>query len=340
MRIHLILGATLAAATTLGAQTVFGKYGGEFMALGVGGRALGMGGAAATATDVTAGYYNPAGLAALDYPQISMMHDERYGDLIDYNYAAVALPHGEDLTFALGAIRLGVDGIYDTRDALYDANGDGALDIWTDRLDYDKVTEFGAQDWAIYASGAKRVSDKLSVGASVKAIYRSLAEYDATGVGIDVGAQYAIAPEAILGVVARDVTTTLTAWSTGRNELIPPTLKTGAAYFLPLFGGVFAFAADLDFRFENRGDASQLALGFLSADAHAGFEFDYADVFAVRAGFTDVNQFTVGAGVRLPKLRVDYSFARFALSEDERLPDSHRVSFVLTLEQEKYRRGN
>jgi hypothetical protein len=298
-----------------------------------------MGGAAAAIGDVTAGYYNPAGLAALEYPQISMMHDERYGDLVNYNYAGVALPSGEDMTFALGAIRLGVDGIYDTRDALYDANGDGALDIQTDRLDYDKVSEFSAQDWAIYVSAAKRYADDLYLGASVKLVYRSLAEFDAAGIGFDVGARYFLTPRLALGAAARDVTTTLVAWSSGRNELITPTIKTGAAYYLPIFGGVFTFAADLDFRFENRGDAAQLALGPLSADGHAGLEFEYSEAAAIRLGFNDVNQFTVGAGVLLPKLRVDYSFARFALSEEERLPDSHRVSFVLTLEQEKYRRG-
>ena len=40
------------------------------MAIGVGSRPLGMGGAfVGIADDVTAGYYNPAGLANLNYPQ-------------------------------------------------------------------------------------------------------------------------------------------------------------------------------------------------------------------------------------------------------------------------------
>ncbi len=64
------------------AQTVFAKYAGEFMAIGVGGRALGMGGAfTAVANDITAGYYNPAGLANLNYPQVSLMHAEQFGSL-------------------------------------------------------------------------------------------------------------------------------------------------------------------------------------------------------------------------------------------------------------------
>ncbi|PIW98226.1 MAG: hypothetical protein COZ80_11695, partial [Ignavibacteria bacterium CG_4_8_14_3_um_filter_37_9] len=88
--------------TSLQSQTVIGKYAGEFLSIGVGGRPLGMGGAyVAIANDVTAGYYNPAGLAKLNYPQIALMHDERYGNLVNYNYAAVAIPYGKDYTFGL-----------------------------------------------------------------------------------------------------------------------------------------------------------------------------------------------------------------------------------------------
>jgi hypothetical protein len=59
----------LSITSFLNAQTVFGKYAGEFMAIGIGGRPLGMGGAfTGIANDVTAGYYNPAGLANINYP--------------------------------------------------------------------------------------------------------------------------------------------------------------------------------------------------------------------------------------------------------------------------------
>jgi len=126
-------------STVINSQTVIGKYAGEFLSIGVGGRALGMGGAhTAIVNDVTAGYWNPAGLARIDYPQVALMHEEHFGDLVNYNYGAVAIPYGTDMSFGLSVIRLGVDGIPDTRDALYDANGDGVLDINTDRLDYSK----------------------------------------------------------------------------------------------------------------------------------------------------------------------------------------------------------
>jgi hypothetical protein len=150
------------------AQTTIAKYAGEFLSIGVGGRALGMGDAyVAVANDVSAGYYNPAGLISLNYPQVALMHEERFGSLVNYDYAAIAIPYGTDMSLGLSIIRLGVDGIPDTRNALVDANGDGVLNILNDRLDYSKITEFSNQDWAIYLSFAKKLSDKFSYGASV-----------------------------------------------------------------------------------------------------------------------------------------------------------------------------
>ncbi len=332
--------ALFALTITAFPQTQIAKYAGEFLAIGVGGRPLGMGGAfVAVANDVTAGYYNPAGLAHLNYPQISLMHDERFGNLVNYNYAAVAIPYEQDYTFSLSAIRLAIDGIYDTRNALIDANGDGILDINNnDRLDYSKITEFSNQDWAIYLSGAKRISDKLYIGANVKFISRSIAEYSATGIGFDIGALYFPIENLSLGAHLQDVTTTLVAWSTGRNDLISPTLKFGGAYQLEYAGFQLIPALDFDVRFENRKYASHFNVGPVSFDPHAGFELGYKNVVAIRGGYNDVKQFTVGAGLKLPKLNIDYSFARFTASEEQRLPDSHRISLILTIEEPSFSR--
>ena len=321
-------------------QTVIGKYGGEFLAIGVGGRALAMGGAhVAVVNDVTAGYWNPAALARINYPQLSLMHEEHFGDLVNYNYGAVAIPYGSDMSFGLSIIRLSVDGIPDTRDALYDANGDGILDIHTDRLDYSQITEFNNTDWAFYLSFAKRHSENFYWGANVKIIRRNIAEFDATGIGFDIGTVYTPTENLFLGANIQDVTTTLVAWSTGRNELISPTAKIGAAYAVEFLGGTVMPAMDLDIRFENRKYASNFNIGPVSFDMHLGFEYNYKDIFAVRAGYNDIKQFTVGAGIKLPKLTIDYSYARLNESETDRLPDTHRISLMLTLEEPKFLRS-
>ncbi|HOJ06394.1 MAG: PorV/PorQ family protein [Ignavibacteriota bacterium] len=336
----LIISSLFFIASTINAQTVIAKYAGEFMALGVGGRALGMGGAfVAVANDVTSGYYNPAGLANLNYPQIALMHSEQFGNLVNYDYGTVAIPFQNDMSFGVSAMRLGVDGIPDTRNALYDANGDGIIDINDDRLDYSRITEFSNQDWAFYLTFAKRQSEDFYWGVNAKIIRRDLAEFGATGIGFDVGAYYIPMENLFLGANLQDATTTLIAWSTGRNELVSPTLKIGAAYKLAEFlGGYIMPALDFDIRFENRQFASNFNLGPVSFDMHAGFEYTFRNLIYIRGGYNDVKQFTVGAGVKLPKLNIDYSFARFNESAIERLDDSHRISVMLTLEEPRFLR--
>jgi len=325
-----LLIALIVIGSSLQAQTVIAKYAGEFMALGVGGRALGMGGAfVAVANDVTSGYYNPAGLANLNYPQLALMHSEQFGNLVNYDYGAIAIPFQNDMSFGLSVMRLGVDGIPDTRNALYDANGDGIININDDRLDYSKITEFSNQDWAFYLTFAKRQTEDFYWGINAKIIKRDLAEYSATGIGFDVGG----------GANLQDATTTLVAWSTGRNELVSPTLKIGTAYKVAEFlGGYIMPALDFDIRFENRQFASNFNLGPVSFDMHAGLEYTFKNLIYVRGGYNDVKQFTVGAGVKLPKLNIDYSFARFSGSEVDRLDDSHRISIMLTLEEPRFLR--
>jgi hypothetical protein len=342
-KLILLLPILFISLTTTGAQTVFGKYAGEFMAIGVGSRPLGMGGAfVGVADDVTAGYYNPAGLANLNYPQISLMHSEQFGDLVNYDYGAVAIPFGADMSFGLSIMRLGVDGIPDTRNALIDGQtGEIINDINNiyARLDYSRITEFSNQDWAFYLTFAKRQSENFYWGANIKIIRRDIAEFGATGIGFDVGAFYMPIENLTVGANFQDVTTTLIAWDTGRNELVSPTLKLGSAYKITGFlGGYIMPVLDFDIRFENRRFASQFNLGPVSFDVRAGLEVDISDLVYIRGGYSDVKQFTVGAGVKLPKLNIDYSFARFSASEIDRLPDSHRISLILTLEQPKFLR--
>lgn len=330
------IAALFLACSTAGAQSI-AKYAGEFMAIGVGGRALGLGGAhVALVDDATAGYWNPGALARIAYPEILVMHDERFGNLINYDFASVALPYGADASFGLSILRLGVDGIPDTRNAWVDVNSNGIFDA-TDQLDYNQISYFNAADWAIYVTYAKQASSTLQYGANVKLIRRSLAEQSATGIGFDLGVLYSPLPNLFLGANAQDVTTTLIAWGTGRNELVSPTLKLGTAYCIELFGGRFAPAFDVDVRFENRKYASTASLGAISFDPHVGLEFDYKKTIALRAGFNDIRQLTLGAGLHLRMLDIDYSYARFAA--DESLGNTHRISLRFVLQNDKFKRG-
>ena len=319
------------------AQGSGNKYAGEFLAIGVGGRPLGMGGAfVSLVSDVTAGYWNPGALARLNYPQMSLMHDERFGNLVNYDYGSVAIPFGTNTSLGLSVIRLGVDDVPNTNSAWEDLNHNGYFDSG-DRLDYSKIRFFNAADWAVFFTYSKRQTEKLSYGVNLKVISRSLDNASAWGIGFDVGAIYNVTEKFRVGANLQDISTTYLAWSTGRKELITPTAKVGGSYDIPFFGtGRVTPAMDFDVRFENRRFASLAHLGPVSFDMHAGLEYGFKDLFAVRVGYNDVKQLTLGAGIKLPKLNIDYSFAKF--DNNDQLGNTHRISVMFTLETEQFKR--
>ncbi len=347
-----LIVAVLIVATAGAAEVKIGKYAGEFMAIGVGGRALGMGSAyAGLAGDVTAGYWNPAGLARIMYPEIALMHDERYGNLVNYDYAAAAIPFGANTlnaetgvtdyrasSLGISLVRLGIDGISDTRKAWNDVNGNGFFDDGADiRPDYSRITSFNAADYALYVTYARQTSGTFYYGVNMKLVRRNIGEYHGTGIGFDAGVQYMPTKRLFLGVNVQDVTTTLVAWSTGTNELISPTVKLGAAYRISALGGIITPAIGADVRFENRRFSSRVNVGAVSLDPVFGLEYDYRSAFALRAGYNDVGSVTVGAGIHLRKLDIDYSFSKFDANDE--LGNTHRISLRITLQEDRFRRG-
>jgi len=156
----LILSTTMLVGA-LPAQTV-APYAGEFLSIGAGARSLAMGGAyTALATDASGGYWNPSALALMTEADIMLMHEERFAGLLNYDLGAAAAPYGENTTLGITLLRLGVDGIPDSRQSLVDQNGNGELDPG-ERLDYSRITYVNSSDWAILVSYAHRSSSELS----------------------------------------------------------------------------------------------------------------------------------------------------------------------------------
>ncbi len=309
------------------------KYGGEFLTLGAGGRALGMGGAyAALANDVSAGYWNPAGLASLAYPQIMLMHSQQFSGVVKYDYGSYAMPLGASRSLGIGLIRLGVDDIPVTR------LSNPALKLGEEYVDENGITRINTPyvartiadaEYALFFSYAMQRNAKLALGANAKLIHKNVGDNSAWGLGFDIGAIYKPAGNLLIGLNLQDITTTVLAWNTGTREIIIPTLKAGIAYplLIPSLGGAIAPAIDFDIRFEGRDYAAQFAAGPVSVDSHIGWEYQYQNLFALRLG-SDVGKFSAGAGLNLSKLQIDYAF----LSHDE-LGNSHRISARVTLKR-------
>jgi hypothetical protein len=337
IRISAIVLLLLSVSLPVQAQTVSAKYAGEFMATGFGGRALSMGGAhVAVANDVSSVYWNPAGLMSMDYPEIGLMHEQRFGGLLSYNYGGVAWPFGPKYTLALSVTRSGVDDIPDTRNALIDLNGNGQLDP-NERLDPSKVRSFNTADWVAYLTYAFRSNERFALGINLKLIHRDYEVESAMGVGFDVGAMYRATDALTVGATIQDVTKTLMAWSTGRNELISPTLKLGGGYAIEALGGTITPAVDFDIMFEGREFASTVSVGPVSLNPRAGLEYRFKNLFALRGGYSDTQNLTFGAGIHLPKLYLDYAYGQNDLFTEFQ-DATHRISLRLVLEEKKFSR--
>jgi long-subunit fatty acid transport protein len=96
--------------TALGVEvTKTGTTAASFLSIGVGARALGMGGAyVSAADDATAMYWNPSGMARMSRPQALFSHTRWIFD-VRLGYAGVAVPAGRFGTIGASAVFLTMD---------------------------------------------------------------------------------------------------------------------------------------------------------------------------------------------------------------------------------------
>jgi len=185
--------------------------------------------------------------------------------------------------------------------------------------------ETSDNELALMAAVAKQARNGWRIGGNAKLLYKSVADESAYGLGFDLGLGRTIGKSFNVGAAARDITTSVLAWSTGRTEAILPSVLVGGAWnaALTALNAHVTVAADLDGHFESRGEAEQLSAGLLSVEPRLGLEYEIAHTVALRGGLNGVNP-TVGAGLRLAMVRVNAAFQ----THDE-LGLTHRVSVAV-----------
>jgi hypothetical protein len=318
------------------------KYAGEFLKLGVGARALGMGEAfVALADDASATYWNPAGLVAMSQRQVLFMHAEQFGDALNHDFISFAMALEDQGTIAVSVIRLGADDIPVTSEIRPDPEEDVGLDgipgtgdegedngkfdpgePFILRLHQDEILWKSAAEYAVVFSYANRIGEKVSLGGNFKLLtQRFLGLASSFGVGIDIGLLYQATEDLTLGLKVADPTTTKLFWDTGARETIRPTLTPGLQYTreIPALRGSLTAAFDARITFEGN-DGSQFESDSAGADLRPGLEYWFKRTIAGRVGASG-DRVTAGFGIRYGGFGADYAFVGH-----EELDNSHRVS--------------
>lgn len=328
------------------------SFGDDLFAVGGGARALGMGGAhVALVDDVTAGFWNPAGLSGIEQRQLSYMHSERFGGMVSYDYGAFAMPlRNREDAIAVTFFRQAVDGIKNTLNA-WDRERDRPK---ANPSDY--ITEFSTADMALLLSYASRYNEHFTWGTSAKILYSRLGPFaNGFGYSLDFGAQYRNGAFSA-GINLHNITTLMKIWSVNESELEPlrdffadedlnagfpvgqneytlPSVRAGVAWFRDLQDFRITGAFDVVTHFEGR-RTNYINLGAASFQPHLGIETGYKESVFVRIGVTDVftdrsNRLyaspTLGAGFRVSSLFFDYGFSSFA-GANSNLGYTHRIS--------------
>ena len=213
---HIFLTSLLLLA--LEGATQVRKYSNEFLEIGVGARALGMGNAnIVTAEGAYSGYWNPAGLVSqASKMEVALMHAEYFAGIAKYDFAGVTRRIDENSVAGISVLRFAIEDIPNTLD-LIDANGN-----W----DYNRIKAFNAVDFAALLSYARNIPQLkgVQVGGNFKIIRRRLGEFaGAWGFGLDAGARYNH-NKWLLAALVKDVTSTFNAWSYSISETDAQTL--------------------------------------------------------------------------------------------------------------------
>lgn len=336
------------------------KYSNEFLSIGIGARARGMGNANIASTNsVFASYWNPAALGALelDGPQFGAMHTEQFAGVAKFDYLGAVLPLSKkDRKFGLSLIRFSIDDIPNTL-SLFEADG---------TINYDNIVPFSAADYAFLGSYAQKITTKkgnLYVGGNAKIVYRQIGSFATSwGFGLDAAVLY-VGKKWRLGLVVKDATNTFNAWSfslsdaekavlsfSGNDlpinsvEKTSPQITLGVARPFELNDN-WNLLVEMDWIATTDGKRNTLiSADPVSLDLAIGAELDFKDLVFFRLGvnnfqkesnFDTQNFLTIqpnlGVGLKIQQFSIDYAFTD--VGEQRNQTYSHVISLIFSLKR-------
>jgi len=313
--------------------TKVGTSSAAFLGIDIGARAAAVGGAfVAISDDLTAIYWNPAGISRLKSWQVAFMQSEMIAST-NFAWGAMLIPLNR-----LGAIALSVTSLsHDDMEirTIEEPEGTGEF--------------FSAGDLALGLSYAINLSDRFSIGFNGKFIHSQIFNASASAIGFDVGTLFITSFNGLrigatiinfgqkMQMKGRDLIILVDPAPDkfGSNDRIVSEIQTGS-FDLPL-----AFRAGIAMdvlRIKNSRLTVSLEAFNPSDNAesvNAGMEFLFSDYAAIRFGYKSLFKddseegFAGGGGVKFnlldgARIVVDYSYSDFG-----RLKNVTRLSVAI-----------
>ena len=294
----LMIMAALLGDISLAATDV-GRTSADFLQIGQGARAAGMGGAyTAVSEGAIAAYWNPAGLSNLEGSEISLGHFAWYQD-ITVEQGSFAFPVADRAVLAASITYVNYGAIEG-----YDVSGAS-------------TGELTAYDWVGGLSLGYSFNDALSGGITGKFINQKLDTYSASTFAGDFGLKYDF-PKFALALAVTNVGGKLTFDQESEN--LPSALKFGLAV-RPLDQALVT-SLELEKRFYGDFLIRQgIELGF-GGQYYLRTGYDYLPAQDGRALATGMS---VGAGVRFDVVELNYAYTP---NDKATAEDLHRFSVV------------
>jgi hypothetical protein len=271
------LAVTLSAAPHRAAAEN-ASYGmpGDWLSQYVSARTVGMGGAfVAVADDPFGAVWNPAGLVRQSQNTFSF-ETARYFEETSVNGLSFTVPARTLPTVGFTMLALNSGGFEKTNEL------------------NESLGEFKQSDMAFLISASKAINPKLSVGANIKIVRQTLEEFNASGVGADLGVMYSVTPRLTLGASVLNIGgPTLNAREV--DEQFPVEMRGGVGF--GYLNGRGLLSAEVDHR---NGPGATFRLGT---------EVWLYEAFGFRAGYFE-SEPAGGFSYRMnPALQFDYGMA-------------------------------
>jgi hypothetical protein len=290
----------------------------QFLKIGVGGRATAMGDAfVAIANDVSALYWNPAGLTQFSENQVMFSHNQWVVD-INHDFIGAVYHLDESNTFGVSLTSLSMD----------------EMKVTTEYAPFGTGEYFGFSDMGIAISYSRKMTDQFSFGGTVRYIEETLDKLKMRGIMIDLGTYY------WTGLGSTRFAVTVTNFGNdlapdGEVVLVGNRTKSDWQTFSPPTMFRIGFALE-PYEDDEHKVTTSIQLNHPndnSENLSLGVEYVWNKIFFARGGYkinVDEQNYSFGAGVNVPisiaNVSVDYAFANFT-----KLGSAHRFSIILGL---------